>query len=112
MKLRRSPQTALVLAEFLSDEQEWRYGYDISRNTGLKSGTLYPILMRLAEHRMLKTSWETAETGRPPRHMYKLTEDGLRYAREAVSETSKDSVGVPAFDILGFDGAAFSGVSL
>ena len=65
VKMRRSPQTALVLAEFLSDEQEWRYGYDLSRNTGLKSGTLYPILMRLAEHRMLKTSWETAETGRP-----------------------------------------------
>ena len=81
LKMRRSPQTALVLAEFLQDEQEWRYGYDISRNTGLKSGTLYPILMRLAEHRLLETSWETVETGRPPRHMYKLTRDGMRYAR-------------------------------
>ena len=56
MKLRKSPQTTLVLAEFLQCEQEWRYGYDISRNTGLKSGTLYPILMRLAEHQMLETS--------------------------------------------------------
>ena len=46
-----------VLAEFLHGEGEWRYGYDISRNTGLKSGTLYPILMRLAEHGMLETSW-------------------------------------------------------
>jgi len=106
-KMRRSPQTALVLAEFLSDEQEWRYGYDISRNTGLKSGTLYPILMRLAEHRMLKTSWETAETGRPPRHMYRLTKDGLRYAREVVSEPATEAVGEPAFD-----GTAFSGVGL
>lgn len=98
VKMRRSPQTALVLAEFLSDEQEWRYGYDLSRNTGLKSGTLYPILMRLAEHRMLKTSWETAETGRPPRHMYKLTKDGLRYAREMVSVAAELPVGEPAFD--------------
>jgi DNA-binding PadR family transcriptional regulator len=80
--MRRSPQTALVLAEFLQDEQEWRYGYDISRNTGLKSGTLYPILMRLAEHGLLETAWETTEAGRPPRHMYKLTRDGLRYARQ------------------------------
>jgi PadR family transcriptional regulator, regulatory protein PadR len=97
MKLRKSPQTTLVLAEFLQCEQEWRYGYDISRNTGLKSGTLYPILMRLAEHHMLETSWEATETGRPPRHMYKLTNDGLRYAREQVSAVSVQSAGQPAF---------------
>ena len=112
MKMRRSPQTALLLAEFLEDEKLWRYGYDLSRNTGLKSGTLYPILMRLAEHHLLKTSWETTETGRPPRHMYKLTEDGLRHAREAVSEAATQATGVPAFDILGFDGAAFSEATL
>ncbi len=85
VKMRRSPQTTLVLAEFLQRKQEWRYGYDISRNTGLKSGTLYPILMRLAEHAMLETTWEAAEAGNPPRHMYKLTRDGLRYARAQVS---------------------------
>jgi PadR family transcriptional regulator len=94
MKMRRSPQTTLVLAEFLQDEQEWRYGYDISRNTGLRSGTLYPILMRLADHGLLKTSWETAQTGRPPRHMYKLTRDGLRYAREQVAARASETVGL------------------
>jgi PadR family transcriptional regulator PadR len=93
-KMRRSPQTTVVLAEFLQDEQEWRYGYDISRNTGLKSGTLYPILMRLAEHRLLETSWETAETGRPPRHMYKLTRDGLRYAREQAATNVVSATGL------------------
>ena len=97
MKMRRSPQTTRVLTEFLRDEKAWRYGYDISRNTGLKSGTLYPILMRLAEHRLLETSWETAEEGRPPRHIYKLTRDGLRYAREQVGATSARVVGELAF---------------
>jgi PadR family transcriptional regulator PadR len=97
MKLRRSPQTSLVLAEFLQCKEEWRYGYDISRNTGLKSGTLYPILMRLAEHRLLETSWETTSEGRPPRHLYKLTLDGLRYARTQVSEERVGVVGEPAF---------------
>ena len=82
MKIRRSPQTLRVLVEFLEHRKEWRYGYDISRNTGLKSGTLYPILMRLAENRLLETAWETAEPGRPSRHLYKLTEEGLRYARQ------------------------------
>jgi DNA-binding PadR family transcriptional regulator len=47
---------------------------------------------------MLKTSWETAETGLPPRHMYKLTKDGLRYAREMVSVARELATGEPAFD--------------
>ena len=82
MKLRLSPQTLKVLEAFLQSAKDWKYGYDISRNTGLKSGTLYPILMRLAERRLLETSWETVEAGKPPRHLYRLTADGLRFARE------------------------------
>jgi PadR family transcriptional regulator, regulatory protein PadR len=88
----------MVLAVLLQNRQEWRYGYDISRNTGLKSGTLYPILMRLAEHRMVETSWETPEMGRPPRHMYKLTRAGLRYARAQVSAAPSPALGEPAFE--------------
>ena len=98
MKLRRSPQTALVLTEFLRGPEEWKYGYDISRSTGLKSGTLYPILMRLAERSLLETAWETTEAGRPPRHMYKLTSDGLRYARtQIVAEGVELPNAQPAF---------------
>jgi DNA-binding PadR family transcriptional regulator len=82
MNLRLSPQTLQVLDAFLADPQAWQYGYDISRNTGLKSGTLYPILMRIAERKLLETAWETVEPGRPPRHMYRLTPDGLKFARE------------------------------
>jgi DNA-binding PadR family transcriptional regulator len=55
MKLRLSPQTLLVLDAFLIQAEEWKYGYDLSRVTGLKSGTLYPILMRMAERKLLET---------------------------------------------------------
>ena len=82
MKLRLSPQTLVVLDAFLDSPQDWKYGYDISRNTGLKSGTLYPILMRLADRKLLETSWDTSESGKPPRHLYRLVPDGLRLARE------------------------------
>src|ERR1700724_3331310 len=82
MELRLSPQTLQVLDAFLQAPNNWKYGYDISRNTGLKSGTLYPILTRLAERKLLETSWETAEIGKPPRHLYRLTPDGMRFARE------------------------------
>ena len=83
MKLRLSPQTLSVLDAFLASPKEWRYGYDISRGTGLKSGTLYPILMRMAERKLLETSWETVEAGKPPRHLYRLTPDGMQFARES-----------------------------
>lgn len=96
MRMRSSPQSTIVLAEFLQHRSEWRYGYDISRSTGLKSGTLYPILMRLAERGMLETSWETVSAGCPPRHMYKLTQEGTRYARAQVNVVSVKSVGKPA----------------
>ena len=81
MKPRISPQTVLILDAFLEQPEDWKYGYDLSRNTGLKSGTLYPILMRLSEHKLLETKWEQSEPGRPPRHMYRFTPEGLRYTR-------------------------------
>jgi DNA-binding PadR family transcriptional regulator len=83
--VRLSPQTIQVLEIFLEDPKSWNYGYDISRSTGLKSGTLYPILMRLEERKLLETCWESAEVGKPPRHMYRLTPDGLKYACERLS---------------------------
>jgi PadR family transcriptional regulator PadR len=95
--LRKSPQTLLVLAEFLNCPQDWHYGYDISRNTGLKSGTLYPLLMRLAERKLLETRWEATEAGKPPRHMYRLTATGLSYSRKEVHSDSKYAVRQAAF---------------
>ena len=89
MKLRLSPQTLKVLEIFLDEPQEWQYGYDISRVTGLKSGSLYPILMRLADRRLLETSWETAEAGKPPRHLYRLTPNGMQFVRECRPERTR-----------------------
>ena len=83
---RISPQTASLLEALLHQPAEWRHGYDLSKDTGLKSGTLYPILVRLAEHELLETRWdEPTVPGRPPRHMYRLTAEGKRVAREHAS---------------------------
>ena len=97
-QLRLSPQTIQVLDAFLEAPREWRYGYDISRDTGLKSGTLYPILMRLAEHKLLQTCWETTEAGTPPRHMYRLTAEGLHSARAHVRSYAARRMQRAAFD--------------
>ncbi len=97
MKLRLSPQTLLVLAEYLHAPADWKYGYDISRETGLKSGTLYPILMRMADRGLLETQWETPEPGRPPRHMYRLTAEGTSYARHTLPTGSQAARLQPVF---------------
>jgi len=87
---RTSAQTLHLLEALLTQPAEWRYGYDLSRETGLKSGTLYPILMRLAREDWLQTRWENPEIpGRPPRHSYKLTAKGLKAARERVPARGK-----------------------
>ncbi len=91
---RLSPQTLCVLERFIERPTAWRYGYDLSRDTGLKSGTLYPILMRLAKFGLLETKWVTTEDGVPPRHTYRLTPKGAALARaqEATSRTSERAV--------------------
>jgi PadR family transcriptional regulator PadR len=78
---RLSPQTLRVLERFVERPTAWRYGYELSRETGLKSGTLYPILMRLAKFSLLETKWVTTEDGVPPRHTYRLTPSGVELVR-------------------------------
>ena len=89
--IRASKQTLKLLAALTAKAASWHYGYALSRETGLQSGTLYPILMRLEERGWLETQWETPQQlaekrgGRPPRHMYRLTAGGRAWAMEAVS---------------------------
>lgn len=84
-----SRQTLAVLAALLTQPQAWRYGYDLSKETGLKSGTLYPLLIRLADQGLLEAEWRAPLTpGRPPRHAYRLTDAGIALARERAGQTA------------------------
>lgn len=61
----------------------WRHGYDLCREADIKSGTLYPLLARLAAEGFLEAEWRAPETpGRPPRHAYRLTTAGRRLAAD------------------------------
>lgn len=83
MVRRPSLQTVSVLRALTADVTVWRHGYEIGQEIGLKAGSLYPILMRLSDRGLLDSAWERATTsGRPPRHLYRLTADGIAYARE------------------------------
>jgi PadR family transcriptional regulator PadR len=71
-----SPQAVSVLRALAAEPARWRYGYDLATEVRLKSGSLYPILVRLADRGLLETSWEPSIDSRPPRHMYRLTGAG------------------------------------
>jgi DNA-binding PadR family transcriptional regulator len=81
-----STQTQSLLATLLEAPQAWRHGYELSKLTGLKSGTLYPLLMRLSDQGLLESKWEpSAQAGRPPRHVYRLTAAGATLAHHSAA---------------------------
>jgi PadR family transcriptional regulator, regulatory protein PadR len=76
-----SAQTLSVLAALCEQPLQWRHGYALARETALKSGTLYPILIRLADRGLVEACWQDeAQPGRPRRHLYRLTADGAAAA--------------------------------
>ena len=84
MNRRRSPsRQALRLLDVLHARPgEWRHGYELVKLAGLSSGTLYPLLIRLHGRGLLEARWEPpAAAGRPARHVYRLTAEGLHLAR-------------------------------
>lgn len=82
-KPNNSRQARTLLAALLERFREWRHGYDLSKETGLRSGTLYPLLMRLSEQGLLEQRWQEPERpGLPARHVYRLTAAGRALARE------------------------------
>lgn len=82
MKRSRSLSAAARSVLFLLAEAGpgWSYGYDLCRRAGVKSGTLYPLLIRLEQQKYLEAQWLPPEPGRPPRHVYRLTAAGHRFA--------------------------------
>jgi DNA-binding PadR family transcriptional regulator len=80
--MRATTATMQVVRCLAAHPVGWRYGYDLLAETGLKSGSLYPILIRLAGRGLLEATWEQdAPPGRPPRHLYRLTSTGRAWLR-------------------------------
>jgi DNA-binding PadR family transcriptional regulator len=78
-----SPQTIAIVLALADTSAGWCHGYDLCRRLGLKAGTVYPILMRLAERGQVETVWETnPPSGRPARHLYRLSKAGVELAEE------------------------------
>jgi PadR family transcriptional regulator, regulatory protein PadR len=93
---RPSPQTLKLLTAMAARAPDWSHGYELMKATGLLSGTLYPLLMRLAEQGIVESEWrEPAQLGRPPRHAYRLTAAGIAHAG-SLADGAGDSRLAPA----------------
>lgn len=79
-----SKQMRILLEAMSAQRQQWRHGYDLMKETGLSSGTLYPLLMRMTDQGLVEAEWrEPSQPGRPARHAYRLTAAGFALALEA-----------------------------
>lgn len=97
-KVRLTLQTLQVLRVLLTDPLDEHYGLEISKGSGLATGSIYPILTRLETAGWITSSWEEIDEsseGRRRRRYYRLTEDGAQYAQEAVLNALND-LAVPA----------------
>jgi DNA-binding PadR family transcriptional regulator len=78
--------TAIVLRGI---DRGLRYGFELIEASGLRAGTVYPILRRLEEAGLLVGSWEPVSQsraeGRPPRRYYRLTAAGEAKLAEAMA---------------------------
>jgi DNA-binding PadR family transcriptional regulator len=81
-----------LLAALSERAQQWRHGYDLMKETGLLSGTLYPLLMRMTDAGLVEAEWRApAQPGRPPRHVYRLTASGIALAGALQADAAPSS---------------------
>jgi PadR family transcriptional regulator, regulatory protein PadR len=87
-----SIQAISVLSLLAQSHPEWQHGYELTQISGVKSGTLYPLLMRLEQQSFVEAAWQESPLGRPPRHVYRLTALGLQMlADEDAANSAKQS---------------------
>jgi PadR family transcriptional regulator PadR len=92
--IRFTVQVARAVRALLEDPAGEHYGFEIAKATGLKSGTLYPIMARLEEAGWVTSGWELptdVSSGRPRRRYYRLSPDAAARARVELAGLSGDA---------------------
>lgn len=84
--LRMTPHVRAVVQAFVqAPGGDALYARQLVALTGLKGGTIHPILARLRSHGWIEDEWEDLDSrtlGRPLRRFYRLTELGRDRAAE------------------------------
>jgi PadR family transcriptional regulator, regulatory protein PadR len=95
--MRRTHTLVHVAAALMNKPFGRHWGYDLSRSSGTRSGTLYPLLSRMLDKGWLTDGWEDIDPSqkRPRRRYYQLTEIG----RDALQMVLKSAAADPRFTI-------------
>ncbi len=80
-----SANAALILSAFLADSGRDRYGYELMQATGIKSGSLYPVLGRFEELGWIKGRIEESDGHRPARRVYAFEPSARDEAEQALN---------------------------
>jgi DNA-binding PadR family transcriptional regulator len=97
---RPSAQTIAVVLALAESPTGWRHGYELCHMLDIQAGSMYPILIRLADRRLLETAWEAdPPSGRPARHLYRLTGRGLALAADLAKQATAPANGPTALRV-------------
>jgi PadR family transcriptional regulator PadR len=92
--MRKTHALVQVALALLDAPASRHWGYELSKQTGVRSGVLYPMLTRLLDEGWLADGWEdptTIRDKRPPRRYYELTEKGLLALGGILEEARRDT---------------------
>jgi PadR family transcriptional regulator PadR len=92
--MRKTHALVQVAMALLDEPTSQRWGYELSKQAGVRSGVLYPMLTRMLNEGWVEDGWEdptTIREKRPPRRYYELTDEGRLALGAILQEASHDA---------------------
>jgi PadR family transcriptional regulator PadR len=77
--MRKTHSLVQLAIALMSDPTSKHWGYELSKQSGIRSGVMYPLLTRMLDEGWLADGWEEADPSkkkRPARRYYTLTDKG------------------------------------
>jgi PadR family transcriptional regulator PadR len=93
--MRRTYALVQVALALMADPGGRHWGYELGKQSGVRSGVMYPLLQRMLDQGWLADGWEDqAQAGRakrPPRRYYELTGAGKAALGAVVADARRDA---------------------
>lgn len=75
-----------ILERFCKDPTEEIHGFKLVEDLGIKSGNVYPFLIKWESRGWFESRWEESDRPGPRRRLYRLTAFGAKAAQEFLEE--------------------------
>lgn len=93
--VRKTYALVQVAIAFMADASGRHWGYELSKQSGVRSGVMYPILARMLDEGWLADGWEeqpqVGRAKRPLRRYYELTDAGKAALGAVIAEARRDA---------------------